>query len=159
MGVPLLYNRRFAGARRSGGAQVAQLVEHVTENHGVGGSIPPLAPVVSNTYVHIADPELPCPYDERNSVQAMPTRAAHDGQRCRMLPSAFPCGVQCRSMREMATVTLVSCHALRKRQRESLYDAFGLGYGTGLHHPLLPEAAPFHPLARCDTMGAHGPSG
>jgi hypothetical protein len=23
-------------------AQVAQLVEHVTENHGVGGSIPPL---------------------------------------------------------------------------------------------------------------------
>jgi hypothetical protein len=24
------------------GAQVAQLVEHVTENHGVGGSIPPL---------------------------------------------------------------------------------------------------------------------
>jgi hypothetical protein len=26
----------------SGGAQVAQLVEHVTENHGVGGSIPPL---------------------------------------------------------------------------------------------------------------------
>jgi hypothetical protein len=26
----------------SGKAQVAQLVEHVTENHGVGGSIPPL---------------------------------------------------------------------------------------------------------------------
>src|SRR5205814_6599085 len=26
----------------SSGAQVAQLVEHVTENHGVGGSIPPL---------------------------------------------------------------------------------------------------------------------
>jgi hypothetical protein len=29
-------------SRDSGGAQVAQLVEHVTENHGVGGSIPPL---------------------------------------------------------------------------------------------------------------------
>jgi hypothetical protein len=28
------YGRRYA--------QVAQLVEHVTENHGVGGSIPPL---------------------------------------------------------------------------------------------------------------------
>ena len=42
MGVPLLYNRRFAGARRSGGAQVAQLVEHATENRSVGGSIPPL---------------------------------------------------------------------------------------------------------------------
>jgi hypothetical protein len=27
---------------RRAGAQVAQLVEHVTENHGVGGSIPPL---------------------------------------------------------------------------------------------------------------------
>ena len=27
---------------RGAGAQVAQLVEHVTENHGVGGSIPPL---------------------------------------------------------------------------------------------------------------------
>jgi hypothetical protein len=29
----------------SGGAQVAQLVEHVTENHGVGGSIPPLGTI------------------------------------------------------------------------------------------------------------------
>jgi hypothetical protein len=28
--------------RRLCDAQVAQLVEHVTENHGVGGSIPPL---------------------------------------------------------------------------------------------------------------------
>ena len=26
-------------------AQVAQLVEHVTENHGVGGSIPPLGTI------------------------------------------------------------------------------------------------------------------
>ena len=34
----LAYARRPAGL----GAQVAQLVEHVTENHGVGGSIPPL---------------------------------------------------------------------------------------------------------------------
>ena len=42
---PCPYNRaRFAlRAHRAGpGAQVAQLVEHVTENHGVGGSIPPL---------------------------------------------------------------------------------------------------------------------
>ena len=45
MGVPLLYNRRFAGARRSGGAQVAQLVEHATENRSVGGSIPPLGTI------------------------------------------------------------------------------------------------------------------
>jgi hypothetical protein len=29
------------------GAQVAQLVEHVTENHGVGGSIPPLGTTAS----------------------------------------------------------------------------------------------------------------
>ncbi len=31
-------------------AQVAQLVEHVTENHGVGGSIPPLG---TNYHRHI----------------------------------------------------------------------------------------------------------
>jgi hypothetical protein len=29
----------------SAAAQVAQLVEHVTENHGVGGSIPPLGTI------------------------------------------------------------------------------------------------------------------
>ncbi len=40
-----LYNAALSrSARFKGrpGAQVAQLVEHVTENHGVGGSIPPL---------------------------------------------------------------------------------------------------------------------
>ena len=35
-----LYRRGFRA--KAGHAQVAQLVEHVTENHGVGGSIPPL---------------------------------------------------------------------------------------------------------------------
>src|SRR5688500_604150 len=40
---PSLYNPRLATRRLwRDGAQVAQLVEHVTENHGVGGSIPPL---------------------------------------------------------------------------------------------------------------------
>ena len=34
--------RRFRPRLGPAGAQVAQLVEHVTENHGVGGSIPPL---------------------------------------------------------------------------------------------------------------------
>ena len=33
-------------------AQVAQLVEHVTENHGVGGSIPPLG---TKTYLYFND--------------------------------------------------------------------------------------------------------
>ncbi len=33
---------RLTASHREPGAQVAQLVEHVTENHGVGGSIPPL---------------------------------------------------------------------------------------------------------------------
>ena len=39
-----LYNPRALDPPPRGGfgAQVAQLVEHVTENHGVGGSIPPL---------------------------------------------------------------------------------------------------------------------
>src|SRR5712671_1051507 len=36
-------------ALREVGAQVAQLVEHVTENHGVGGSIPPLGTISSTT--------------------------------------------------------------------------------------------------------------
>jgi hypothetical protein len=39
-----LYNARASACplEKRAGAQVAQLVEHVTENHGVGGSIPPL---------------------------------------------------------------------------------------------------------------------
>jgi hypothetical protein len=36
---------RSGERRSSSGAQVAQLVEHVTENHGVGGSIPPLGTI------------------------------------------------------------------------------------------------------------------
>src|SRR5262249_10587152 len=37
------------------GAQVAQLVEHVTENHGVGGSIPPLGTKILNkTWTELA---------------------------------------------------------------------------------------------------------
>ena len=41
------YNARRSTIPRAGGAgaQVAQLVEHVTENHGVGGSIPPLGTI------------------------------------------------------------------------------------------------------------------
>jgi hypothetical protein len=34
-------------------AQVAQLVEHVTENHGVGGSIPPLGTIKINGLARI----------------------------------------------------------------------------------------------------------
>jgi hypothetical protein len=45
-----LYNapRSIALAILRGDAQVAQLVEHVTENHGVGGSIPPLGTIKSS---------------------------------------------------------------------------------------------------------------
>ena len=41
------YNRNLSTrlAPSEVGAQVAQLVEHVTENHGVGGSIPPLGTI------------------------------------------------------------------------------------------------------------------
>jgi hypothetical protein len=41
------YNARtlLIGPAGPTGAQVAQLVEHVTENHGVGGSIPPLGTI------------------------------------------------------------------------------------------------------------------
>src|SRR5215217_9417966 len=34
-------------------AQVAQLVEHVTENHGVGGSIPPLGTIGSRQVIDL----------------------------------------------------------------------------------------------------------
>jgi Aspartyl protease len=37
------------------GAQVAQLVEHVTENHGVGGSIPPLGTTKINNLATAAE--------------------------------------------------------------------------------------------------------
>lgn len=43
-----LYNAALAMPRTSGasvGAQVAQLVEHATENRSVGGSIPPLGTI------------------------------------------------------------------------------------------------------------------
>ena len=41
-GGPLYNGRASAQGEAEAIAQVAQLVEHVTENHGVGGSIPPL---------------------------------------------------------------------------------------------------------------------
>ena len=45
---PCLYKAALpTGPRVPAGAQVAQLVEHVTENHGVGGSIPPLGTIKS----------------------------------------------------------------------------------------------------------------
>src|SRR6185369_10169603 len=37
-------------------AQVAQLVEHVTENHGVGGSIPPLGTISIDQTRHRSAP-------------------------------------------------------------------------------------------------------
>src|SRR6185295_5041702 len=47
-GTPSPYNSAaLQGARDvPRAAQVAQLVEHVTENHGVGGSIPPLGTII-----------------------------------------------------------------------------------------------------------------
>src|SRR5713226_725459 len=45
-GLPgLTINRPLPGPRAHGSAQVAQLVEHATENRSVGGSIPPLGTI------------------------------------------------------------------------------------------------------------------
>src|SRR5579872_1383095 len=44
LGEPFAAEAQSSGPR----AQVAQLVEHVTENHGVGGSIPPLGTIPRN---------------------------------------------------------------------------------------------------------------
>src|SRR6266576_4338906 len=47
-GLPgLTINPRSQAAPRVGSAQVAQLVEHATENRSVGGSIPPLGTISS----------------------------------------------------------------------------------------------------------------
>ena len=48
----VLYQLSYLGISPSGrkaNAQVAQLVEHVTENHGVGGSIPPLGTITAHS--------------------------------------------------------------------------------------------------------------
>lgn len=43
--LSLTINRRSPSDAFGGGAQVAQLVEHATENRSVGGSIPPLGTI------------------------------------------------------------------------------------------------------------------
>src|SRR5712692_8579890 len=59
-GKPFWTGRNRASIRRrsplasgspAAGAQVAQLVEHVTENHGVGGSIPPLGTIRNSSMI------------------------------------------------------------------------------------------------------------
>jgi hypothetical protein len=56
-----LYNARalLSGPFGRPGAQVAQLVEHVTENHGVGGSIPPLGTTQQTLNAKEIDDHLP----------------------------------------------------------------------------------------------------
>jgi hypothetical protein len=49
------YKPRSAAPCRRAGAQVAQLVEHATENRSVGGSIPPLGTISPS---HLGRPEL-----------------------------------------------------------------------------------------------------
>src|SRR5258707_15189558 len=45
--------------RKPPGAQVAQLVEHVTENHGVGGSTPPLGTILFKHLSETAQGQVP----------------------------------------------------------------------------------------------------
>jgi hypothetical protein len=56
-GLPgLTINRRSRPRSRvCGNAQVAQLVEHATENRSVGGSIPPLGTIPPNEFKTISD--------------------------------------------------------------------------------------------------------
>ena len=58
---------------RGSGAQVAQLVEHVTENHGVGGSIPPLGTIVLSLGVALILQDKPPP--SLSSMIGRPTGA------------------------------------------------------------------------------------
>ena len=60
-GASLYKPRRSSlGSHLRAGAQVAQLVEHVTENHGVGGSIPPLGTISFPPYDPFAGPPGGC---------------------------------------------------------------------------------------------------
>ena len=53
------------------GAQVAQLVEHVTENYGVVGSIPTLGTILSRTYLKFdRTAQRACPRYVRNRNEA-----------------------------------------------------------------------------------------
>src|SRR3981081_1365332 len=54
-GLPGLTINRRSLAPAPGSAQVAQLVEHATENRSVGGSIPPLGTISSNEFIMIDD--------------------------------------------------------------------------------------------------------
>src|SRR3954452_20850262 len=54
---------------RTGSAQVAQLVEHATENRSVGGSIPPLGTSKINVLILISDfKKSACPHCVRINV-------------------------------------------------------------------------------------------
>jgi hypothetical protein len=51
------YKPALPGPSRPGSAQVAQLVEHATENRSVGGSIPPLG--TSTQYPQLGGGSVP----------------------------------------------------------------------------------------------------
>src|SRR3954467_11191267 len=59
---------------RTGSAQVAQLVEHATENRSVGGSIPPLGTSKINVLTLISDfKKCACPHCVRINVVGQPS--------------------------------------------------------------------------------------
>src|SRR5712672_645115 len=71
----LTINRRSQAASRVGSAQVAQLVEHATENRSVGGSIPPLGTIKVNHLANISHfKKPPCPHYVRINVVGLPAR-------------------------------------------------------------------------------------
>jgi hypothetical protein len=63
-GLPGLTINRRSQAPAAGSAQVAQLVEHATENRSVGGSIPPLGTIGAHPRtlaIRLRCTEMACP--------------------------------------------------------------------------------------------------
>src|SRR6266550_2621252 len=69
------YKPPLPGPRWAGSAQVAQLVEHATENRSVGGSIPPLGTIKIKCLANIPDfDKSACPHYVRIKVVDQQTR-------------------------------------------------------------------------------------
>src|SRR5436190_1701402 len=67
------YKPPLPGPPWAGSAQVAQLVEHATENRSVGGSIPPLGTSKINLLAFISDfRKSMCPHCVRINVVGQP---------------------------------------------------------------------------------------
>jgi hypothetical protein len=114
---PSLYNARRSSRprfKRGPGAQVAQLVEHVTENHGVGGSIPPLGTTCETLTTTILRPRSLSQLDCASMIVRAPRRVRKIACAASRLGTASRrfCARCCLSDRSLPEATLDLCNAV-----------------------------------------------